>query len=237
MENEEKNVLDPSTLTPPELIGKSIFVNPIDDDVFSEALGTLPRKVENTIFNTQDRKERFIKYDIPLDSSETENISEFDYYSSDERLNTYKEVSTKDKLFYKYIKGYYGSEDNFFKFNSQLNKIKTYDPSEDYQAEIVIITKEKIYKADFISPLELLLETMSGICTVDYFKLNGMADRLVCTLSEELIPDAEEDVRYSAFGSIGRKRLIVWNLLKGKWSSFYVPNLIRFVRDETSGIE
>jgi hypothetical protein len=36
---------------------------------------------------------------------------------------------------------------------------------------------------------------------------------------------------------MGGQKLLVWNLQKEQWASFYMKNLIRFVRDDTTGLQ
>lgn len=232
MEREKK---EPEAKLPkPTIIGEDIFQEVFSPENLFEPLLKDP---DETIFNKSNLIELALDSEAVQDPSELEKIDENDYVSSDYRLSIYKEIANKDKLFNDYVKGFYGSVENFFKFNSSLNQHKTYDPVSDYMAEVVIITKKKNYKAGFISQPELMMETIAGVCSVEYFKRNGLADRIVGTLHEDFIPTAEEDVRLSAFGGLGRNRVLIWNLLKGGWSSFYMPNLIRFVRDETTGLE
>lgn len=232
MDSENKNLI--LKLPPPTVIGADIFQDVISTESLTNPLLKDP---QDSIFNKDEMEQAFLNNEATQDPSELEKINDDDYIASDYRMNLYKEVANKDKMFYDYVKGYYGSVENFFKFNTSLSEHKTYDPVNDYLAEVVIITKDKNYKAGFISQQEILMESLSGICTIEYFKINGLADVIVGTLSEEYIPTAEEEVRFHSFGGMGRGRVLIWNLLKGGWSSFYMQNLIRFVRDETTGLQ
>lgn len=214
-------------------IGKNIYANPIDNEVLYSHLIFDENRYS---FEQQKIEESFLEAEV-ADPSYIEDKKIDEYVGSDYRSQLYKTLSTKDKLFSKFLKGYFGSEENFSEFTESLNENKTYDPSRDQQAEIVIITKENYFKAGYISQIEVLLELLSGICTIEYMRVNGRADRLICTLSEDLIPQSQEDIRYDAFSGLPGKRILVWDLIKGGWASFYLQNLIRFVRDDTSGIQ
>lgn len=160
-----------------------------------------------------------------------------DYLNSDHRKEMYKNLSKKDRMFSEYLRGFYGSIENFFSINDSLLNNKIYDPTIDYISEVVVVTKDTIFKSGFISQSELILETLGGICTIEFLRVDGRADKIVCTLSSDLMSDTQEEVRYSAFAGLPNGRVLVWNLLKGGWSSFYMSNLFRFVRDDTSGLE
>jgi hypothetical protein len=160
-----------------------------------------------------------------------------DYVTSSYKEELYKLLTEQDLSFNQYIKAVYGSQENYFAFNNSLNKSRIYDPESDYFADIVIKTKEHAYKSEFISFNEVIMELLSGVCTIDFSRVNGNSDKIVGTLSEDLIPDSQNNTRIYGFGGLGGGRILVWDIVKGGWSSFYMSNLIRFVRDETSGIE
>ena len=164
-------------------------------------------------------------------------LSETDYNSSKYRIDKYKNLSENDKDFASYIKQTYGSVSNFFDFKQELGQDKLYDPSTDYLAEVVVITEDEYYKSGFISPTELFLEILNGIATIEYFKLDGRAAKIVGTLEEDLIPSSQQNARAGAFNFIGSKRILVWDLQKQGWSSFYMSNLRRFIKDDTYGLE
>ena len=78
---------------------------------------------------------------------------------------------------------------------------------------------------------------LGGVCTIEYFQVDGNVDKLVCSLSQNSVPGNEFQTRLNSFAGLGGDRVLVWNLIKRGWSSFYMKNLIRFVRDDTSGIQ
>ena len=164
-------------------------------------------------------------------------LSETDYNSSNYRKEKYKNMPENDKEFADYIKRTYGSVSSFFDFRQDLVKDKLYDPSSDYLAEVVVITDEEYYKSGFISPTEVFFEILKGIATIEYFKMDGRAAKIVGTLEEGLIPSSQQNTRANAFSFIGAKRILVWDLQKQGWSSFYMSNLRRFIKDDTYGLE
>jgi len=171
------------------------------------------------------------------DISKREGKKEEDYLSSQYRIEKYKNISKNDLEFNKYIKGIYGSAENYLEMNNFAFQNKIYDPASDYQAEVEIITNDTFYKSRFISQQETLLELLGGVCTIEYFQVDGNVDRLVCSLSQNIVPGNEFQTRLNSFAGLGGDRVLVWNLIKKGWSSFYMKNLIRFVRDDTSGIQ
>jgi hypothetical protein len=164
-------------------------------------------------------------------------LSETDYNSSNYRKEKYKNMPENDKEFADYIKRTYGSVSSFFDFRQDLIQDKLYDPSSDYLAEVVVITDEEYYKSGFISPTEVFFEILKGIATIEYFKMDGRAAKIVGTLEEGLRPSSQQNTRANAFSFIGSRRILVWDLQKQGWSSFYMSNLRRFIKDDTYGLE
>lgn len=157
--------------------------------------------------------------------------------TSDYKNELYKSLTQEDKDFEKFIKTTYGSKENYFKFIESMSESRIYDPQTDYFADVLIKTKNYSYKLEYISKNEVIMELLSGICSVEYTRKNGNSDKIVGTLSSSYIPDSESDTRLYGFGGLGPGRILMWDTVKGGWSSFYMSNIIRFVRDETSGLE
>jgi hypothetical protein len=88
-----------------------------------------------------------------------------------------------------------------------------------------------------LSPNEIIMEGLSGICTIDYLKKNGNSDRFIGTLNKNIIDSNKSSERVQFFSPLQGNRIVMWNLIKKDWSSFFVGGLIRFVRDDTIGIE
>ena len=167
-----------------------------------------------------------------IDSIQDSNVTN---YTAHKNWSLTSQSFTDSK--FKYLRGIYGSAENYLEMNNFLIENKTYDPSLDYLAEVEVITKDTFFKATFISPLETTLELLAGVCTIEYFKVNGNIDRLVCSLSKDVIPESQTTIRSFAFAGLPGDRILVWNIIKKKWSSFYMSNLKRFIRDDTSGIQ
>lgn len=184
----------------------------------------------------EDLESSFLESNVS-DISKREGKKEEDYLSSKYRAEKYKTITSKDVEFNKYLRGIYGSAENFLEMNNFLLENKIYNPETDYQAEVEIITSDTFYKSYFISQQETVLELLDGVCTVEYFQVDGNIDRLVCSLSEESVPGNEILTRLNSFAGLRGDRVLVWNIIKKGWSSFYMRNLIRFIRDDTSGIQ
>jgi hypothetical protein len=160
------------------------------------------------------------------------------YSGSDEQLTTYENLESNDPQYARYIIRTYGSYANFL-FVNQLkrNPYETFDPRYDFLTDVTVITKEKFYKTNHISAQETILEALSGICTVDFLRKNGSADKILGTLNKSAINSNKASERYNFFSPLPGNRIVLWNLIKKDWSSFYMNGLIRFVRDDTIGIE
>jgi hypothetical protein len=171
-----------------------------------------------------------------FDVTKKEGKKEEDYLSSEYRKNKYKNITQKDVEFNKYLRGIYGSAENYLEMNNFLIENKIYDPTSDYLAEVEIITKDTFYKSSFISQTETVLELIDGVCTIDYFQKDGSIDRLIVSLSGAYVPQNELKTRLSAFAGLQGERVLVWNIVKKGWSSFYMSNMTRFIRDDTSDV-
>jgi hypothetical protein len=160
------------------------------------------------------------------------------YNGSDEQLKTYENLEDSDPAYARYIVSQYGSYQNFlFVHQIQKNFDSVFDPRYDVKTDVTVNTKEKTYKSDHISPNEIIMEGLSGICTIDYLKKNGNSDRFIGTLNKNIIDSNKSSERVLFFSPLQGNRIVMWNLVKKDWSSFFVSGLIRFVRDDTIGIE
>jgi hypothetical protein len=160
------------------------------------------------------------------------------YNGSDEQIQTYENLENSDPTYARYITSQYGSYQNFLFVNQiQKNFDSVFDPRYDIKTDVTVYTKEKAYKSDHISPNEIIMEGLSGICTIDYLKKNGNSDRFIGTLNKNIIDSNKSSERVQFFSPLKGNRIVMWNLIKKDWSSFYVGGLIRFVRDDTIGIE
>lgn len=159
------------------------------------------------------------------------------YLESEERLKKYKEIAGDDEKFADYIKANYGTFENFLLINQKLTENRVYDPETDYDIEVEIITKDQYLKSDFISSTEMFLEVLGGISTIQYFKTNGQITQSVGTLKKSFVPSSEYETREKAFGFYGSPRILMWDVRKQDWVSFYMVNVRRFIRDDTSELQ
>lgn len=160
------------------------------------------------------------------------------YDGSPYQIKTYENLEKSDPLYALYISRNYGSYRNFlFAFQLMEDQSPVFDPRYDKKAEVTVITKDKFYKSDHISPIEAIMEALSGVCTVDYLKKDGRPEKLVGTLKKELIGSNEATERFNFFSPLPGNRIVLYNLVKQSWSSFYMANLLKFTRDDTIGIE
>lgn len=172
-----------------------------------------------------------------IQPSETQSGLAENYWGSQYQRNLYEQFKNKDRQYEEYILKTYGSYDNFEKITNNNVYDNTFDPYSDFKMEVTIITKDKYYKSDHISPFQMIREMMYGICSVDFLRKNGQADKIIGTLYKKYIPPANIDERVNFFFPLRGNRIGIWNMIKQDWSSFYIANAIRFVRDDSTGLE
>ena len=160
------------------------------------------------------------------------------YDGSAYQIKTYENLESSDPLYARYISQTYGSYNNFL-FTNQLVETQSpiFDPRYDRRVDVTIITKDKFYKSNHISAVEMIMEAMSGICTIDYIKKDGRPSKMIATLDKDKINSNKSSDRSKFFSPLPGERIVMWDTIKQEWSSFYMSNLIRFVRDDTIGIE
>jgi hypothetical protein len=112
-----------------------------------------------------------------------------------------------------------------------------FDPTTDYIVDVTIIKEDAFYKTNHISSQEIILENLSGVCSVWFTKKNGSTRRLNCTLDTKYMPGKEFNTRANFFSPMAGDRVGVWDINEQRWKSFYMNNVFKFVRDDTSGIE
>ena len=213
--------LDPESLDQKYLPLDNNLNTPINKSLISEQEGIEQSFLQTNLYEIQNK--------------ETKKLE--DYNSSNYRIQKYKEVVEKDQEFNKYLKGLYGSSDTYFQMNRDLIENKIFNPLTDFQAQVEIVTADTFYKSNFISQNETVLELLGGICTIEFIKIDGRIDRIVASLSQNFLPQSQVQTRNFAFGGLPGSRVLVWNMLKQKWASFYMSRLQRFIRDDTSGIQ
>jgi hypothetical protein len=209
---------------------------PIEDSSTSRADALLPTRDltgKNILINSIDeyfQKETVSKRDI------AEALGD-QYWGSEYQKKQYENYKTADPLFQEFILKNFGSYDNFEKLNGFGDSKNIYDPYTDFKLDVTIITRNKFYKTDHISPFEVIAESLNGLCTVDYLKVNGSASKITGTLYKKYINPAQIAERANFFRPLAGNRIVLWDVIKQDWSSFYMAKAIRFVRDDTTGLE
>lgn len=157
------------------------------------------------------------------------------YGSREQREEDLSEVMEKDLDYSVYFSTRYGNFDVYFELED-INYGKSFNPLQDKRVEVKIVKKGTIYVASFISPNQIIEELIDGVVSFLVIKVNGQVAKIVGTLKEE-ITHGEDHVRQAAFSTLPDGRILVWNVLKQKWSSFYPDNLLEMTRDDTSSYE
>jgi hypothetical protein len=160
-----------------------------------------------------------------------------DYMTSELKKEKYEVIAREDQNFEEFVKLKYGSLENFYSFNPQLKEERIYNPLTDYDMEVEIITEDEYLKTNFLSSPELFMEVLGGITTIQYVKVDGNAAQLVGTLKKSYVPSSQYETRDKAFGFFGGKRILLWDLTKQDWSSVYIQNIRRFIRDDTTELQ
>lgn len=159
-----------------------------------------------------------------------------DYQSSIARRDTYESVAEDDD-YKKYIIKQYGSYENFLRSKKIFQDVHIFDPSTDYIIDVTVIKKEVAYKTDHMSAQEVILENLTGLCSVWFIKNNGSSKRLNCTLKKEYMTDIAVDQRTNFFSPQKYDRIGVWDVNEQKWKSFYMGRVFKFVRDDSIALE
>lgn len=177
--------------------------------------------------------------DIQKDLQENLFAREFggEYSGSRIQFETYKSLEKKDEEYIKYINENYGSYQNYLQQSRIDMGTNVYDPNTDYILDVNIVTKDKSYRTDHISTEEVIMEALTGVCTVVFMKVDGSVGRITGTLEKKLIPTQQYRVRAMAFSPQKGDRVLMWDLNKQDWRSFYMERVIKFVRDDTTGLE
>lgn len=164
------------------------------------------------------------------------------YFGSEFQKLKYQKFKGKDYLYEQAIIKKFGSYDLFLE-QTKLGQRSIFNPASEYQMDVTIITKNKenkitkYYKSDNISTYELIQEMLFGLCTIEYTKVNGQPSKTVGTLYKKYILPSKTQERINFLFPLRNDRVGVWDLIKQDWSTFYMGNVFRFVRDDTIGIE
>jgi hypothetical protein len=76
----------------------------------------------------------------------------------------------------------------------------------------------------------MINELKSGICEVEFTKVNGETRLMKCTLDPSIIPVAtkEDPLSQKKVRSVSEEVLPVWDVEREQWRSFRVENVTRF---------
>jgi hypothetical protein len=149
----------------------------------------------------------------------------------------YQLLEKNDAMYKRFIAENYGSYENFMTQNRIAQASAEFDPRIDHVMDVTIVTSNASYKSDHISSQEVIMEALSGICTVVFMKVDGSVGRITGTLDMNYIPLSEKETRRNFFTPLAKDRIVMWDINKQGWRSFYMDNAIKFVRDDTTDLE
>lgn len=76
----------------------------------------------------------------------------------------------------------------------------------------------------------LIKHLIEGICKITFTKVDGTVRSAYCTLHENLIPDQFSKTIEKIFLPDARQEILpYWDVVEGKWKSFYVEKLELFI--------
>jgi len=160
-----------------------------------------------------------------------------DYVGSSLQKQTYEKLSQQDLLYKDFIAKQYGSYENYVQQHKIGESSTIFDPSIDYIMDVTVITENESYKTDHISSQEVIMEALSGVCTVIFMKVDGSVGRITGTLDKAAMPTSQYENRSKFFSPLKGDRIVVWDINKQDWRSFYMERVIKFVRDDTIDLE
>jgi len=159
------------------------------------------------------------------------------YSGSSYQINTYNKLLKDDSSYKAFIIKTYGSYENFIQKNKVFNRATIFDPTVDYMLDVTVITNEANYKTDHISSNEIIMESLSGVCSFNFIKKDGTTTKVNGSLDKRFIPPKEWSTRSNFYSPMANQRIGVWDINKQHWSSFFMSRLFKFVRDDTIDIE
>lgn len=161
-----------------------------------------------------------------------------EYSGSKIQEQIYENVFQRDEIYADHIREVYGTYDNYLKTKKIQRPMNVYDPSVDYIIDVNVYTRDAVYRTDHISADQVILEALNGVCTVVFMKVTtGTVGRITGTLEKRYIPNSQYRIRRQLFSPQRGDRIIMWDLNKSDWRSFYMNMVIKFVRDDTTGLE
>lgn len=160
-----------------------------------------------------------------------------EYTGSSLQKETYERLQRNDRFYQRFITENYGSYENYLVQTRVGQASSSFDPTIDFVMDVTVITKEHAYKSDHISSQEVIMEALSGVCSIIFMKVNGSVGKIVGSLESQYIAPTELQNRFKFFSPLARNRIVMWDINKQGWRSFYMENVIKFVRDDTTDLE
>lgn len=157
------------------------------------------------------------------------------YGDRNQREEDLKEIMEEDQMYSQYFYRRYGNLDVYFNLD-EIYYAKGFSSLYDKRVSVKIAKEGKLYIADFINPNQIIEELLEGVVSFLVIKVNGQIAKITGTLNEDLV-FGEPHVREAAFGLLPDGRVLLWNVRKQKWSSFYPDNLLEMTRDDTTDFE
>lgn len=185
----------------------------------------------------QDEFNQRISEELNTPSSFASSPSVVSYRTSPLREETYSSLEKKDLQYEKFITRLYGSYENFLKQSKIYEPIDVFDPTRDYHLDVTVVSESSAYKSDHMSPQEMIMELLNGVCTVWFTKVNGQTRRLTCTLQANYLPSDARRIRGEFFSPMFGDRIGVWELNEQTWKSFYMNRVFKMVRDDSTSLE
>lgn len=159
------------------------------------------------------------------------------YSGSEKQKQLYESVLSEDAQFKTYIEKTYGTYDAYKK-KKNVSFSSEFDPSTDYIVDVSVIGEDRsVYSSDHISADEVVIELLTGVCTFYYVKVNGASGKSMGSLNMTYLPDDQYYTRRNFFSPLPGDRIVLWDISKQKWNSFYMSRLIKFIRDEKSDLQ
>jgi len=160
-----------------------------------------------------------------------------EYTGSSLQKETYERLQQNDRFYQRFITENYGYYENYLTQKRVGQASSLFDPTIDFVMNVTVITKEHSYKSDHISSQEVIMEALSGVCTITFMKVDGSVGKIVGSLETDYIPPTEHLNRFKFFSPLAKNRIVMWDITKQGWRSFYMENVIKFVRDDTTDLE
>ena len=157
------------------------------------------------------------------------------YGLREQREENLKDVLDEDAVYSSYFSKRYGSLEVYLNLDEMIYP-RGFNPLEDTYVNVKIAKEGKLYIADFVNPNQIIEELLDGVVSFLVIKVNGQVAKIRGTLKDGLVK-GEEHVREAAFNGLPDGRILLWNTMKQKWSSFYPKNLLEMIRDDTTDFE